>query len=333
MGDSSYEGPKASGLIASRTPIQFRPAVEAAVRQSLPEYEQIINDTTSEYILLGYHRLVRDERHIFMLIQGARYSGRICGEIGISHVNKFPYYRLSDEPNLGTLGYRERVGKLVNGQDFAHAYGSNSELVKVLRDLVGGYLVQSMRLIGERTEFEIEKAKSTWLPIYEEWQLAEDSMELGAERRYPGLVFEDEARAFIQNALVSHQYDRFLGPLKFKYRDAKFFSGHVYLMARGLEFLTPPKAAKQAADPAQAAPETSAKRMITWADILGPVPSPKTPAYDVKKDLPEPLGDAIAGITGRHPQSSCVTLSSSDEARRLEYAFLKSFSVVEALMG
>ncbi len=324
---ASERGPSQVG---SRTPIRFGPAVEQVFRQDLAGYSPLFSEVTSEYLLYGYHRQARDDQHVFVLVQGARFSGNLVSEVALSRRGEYPFYRLSDRPQLGVGGFRERVSLLVSGTDSSVRYGSQFELQRALRELVSGQTGPALRTLNERAGPVMYREQQTWEPLFKEWLHAEKVAPLSGDRRYPGLANEVEATGLLQEMLMGRKFDRFLGPLKFRYREPSFFNCHVYLLGRGLEFLDPPEGAVRPEVPqAPATDPNGPQRMITWADILGPPPPPET---EVRKgpERPAPLGDAIAGITGRHPQGMAFDLSPDPQVRYHEYAFLKSLAALEA---
>lgn len=330
---SKISGPV--GQVASRTPIRFAPAIEHIFRVELQGYTPTFTEVTSEYLLFGYCREARENQFLHVMVQGARFAGKMVTEVGISRRKDFPYYKWTDEPKLAVGGFRERVTWLMSGQDFSVKYASQDELMKALRDLVVGQSAPALRALGEAAGSFLYREQQTWQPLYEDWVAAEAKARAGpgGDRRYPDLVNEEEAVDLVQEMLMSRTFDRLLGPMKFKYRDPRFFHCHMYLFARGMEFLDPPAAPRQAEPEPVAEAESEggdrAQRMLTWADILGPPPK-KEDERSKKAEVPPPLGDAIAGVNGRQPQSMCLELSLDPTRRHREFAFLKSLAAVEA---
>jgi len=323
-------GPSEAG---SRTPIRFGAAVENIFRAELNGYLPLFSEVSSEFLLYGYHREARENQYFFILVQGARFSGNLVVEVAIARRPEYPYYRLSDEPKLGVGGLRERVAVLMTGNDYSWRYGSQEELQRILRDILVTQSAPALRSLSDAAGTVLYREQQTWEPLYLEWLQAEKEAGLGSERRYPGLANEVEATQFLQEMLMGRRFDQFLGPLKFRYRSPRFFNCHAYLLGRGLEFLEPPDSG---AVPEMTTPEVAPEiekpqRMITWADILGPVPKTEPDKKKVK-EKPQALSDAIAGITGRHPASLCVELSRDPRTRFREYAFLKSLAAVEAFI-
>ncbi len=105
----------------SRTPIRFGAAVENVFRSDLNGYLPLFSEVSSEFLLYGYHREARENQYFFILVQGARLSGNLVVEVAIARRPEFPYYRLSDEPQLGVGGFRERVAVLMTGNDYSGA--------------------------------------------------------------------------------------------------------------------------------------------------------------------------------------------------------------------
>ncbi len=316
----------------SRTPIRFGAAVENVFRYELNGYLPLFSEVSSEFLLYGYHRETRENQYFFILVQGARFSGNLVVEVAIARRPQYPYYRLSDEPQLGVGGLRERVAVLMTGQDYSWRYGSQEELQRVLRDVLVTQSAPALRALSDAAGPILYREQQTWEPLYLEWLEAEKEASPGADRRYPGLANELEATQCLQDLLMGRRFDQFLGPLKFRYRSPKFFNCHVYLLGRGLEFLQPPEGGDviETSAPEATLEMDKPQRMITWADILGPIP--KAEPEKKKKEMPLGLSDAIAGITGRHPASLAVELSRDPLARSREYAFLKSLAAVEAFI-
>lgn len=323
-----------SPQVGSRTPVRFGLGVEQIFRYELQGYEPIFSEVTSEFLLYGYRRQARENQYIFVMVQGSRFSGRFVTEVAVSRRPEFPYYKFGDEPRLGVGGVRERVPVLMRGQDMSYRYSNQDELMKALRDVVVGQSAPGIRTLGEMAGTYLYREHQTWSPLYAEWEQAEAAAVPTAEgRRYPGLVNESESYEMLQELLLSRKFDRLLGPMKFRYREPRFFNCHLYLFARGLEFLDPPEGpAPPEPEPEaeESAPGEERPRMITWADIIGPPPKVMDAEARKKADVPPPLSDAIAGVTGRQPQAMALELSYDPTERQREFSFLKSLAAVEA---
>ena len=102
--------------------------------------------------------------------------------------------------------------------------------------------------------------------------------------------------------MSSGQFNSFLGPLKFKYREPDFLNCHVYLLAKALSFIEPPE-----------------EKEFQPFEI------------DPKQDPNKILLDAIGALTGRGEQTEAVKLSPRILDRVPEWAFLRSFAALEAL--
>lgn len=279
--------PKEAG---SRTPIRFGAAVENIFRSELNGYLPLFSEVSSEFLLYGYHREARENQYFFIMVQGSRFSGNLVVEVAIANRPEYPYYRLSDKPQLGLVGFRERVAVLMTGNDYSWRYSSQEELQRVLRDILVSQGSPALRSLSDAVRQVLYREQQTWEPLYLEWLEAEKEARPGADRRYPSLANELEATQCLQEMLMGRQFDPFLGPLKFRYRDPKFFNCHLYLLGRALEFLKPPANEEIPEAPApEAAPEIERpQRMITWADILGPIPKPEPEKK--KKEMPPDTG-------------------------------------------
>ncbi len=327
------------GCIASKTPVNLGEYVNRAMSSYLAEYQPMEVENTPESVLFAFRRQVRHERYSFVIIQGARNSGKLTAEIAVNVRNKIPYYKMSDKPELGKFGVRDRVCWIMAGVDSSHVYNSTEMLEKVLHEIITVYVHQSMRRIFEVTDVEFEKNMSTWMPLYEEWQLAEQASTSLDRLKYFDLENEDLVRSYVEkNVLYGNNFHRFLGGLRSQFKDVGFFNCFVYLMGRALEFLTPPEDVVVAEAPAveevtkqdNANPSTA---RIYWTDIFGPSNAQlsQAPAPLKIRDRDEPLEDVTWSLTGRVPQSLCVKLSSDPEERRLEYAFYTVMAVMEGI--
>ncbi len=327
------------GCIASKTPVNLGEYVTKAMRSYLAEYQPMEVEGTPESVLFAFWRQVRHERYAFVIIQGARNYGKVTAEIAVNVRNKIPYYKMSDKPELGKFGVRDRVCWIMAGVDSSHVYSSIDMLEKVLHEIITVYVHQSMRRIFEVTDVEFEKNMSTWMPLYEEWQLADQASTSLDRLKYLDLENEDLVRSYLEkNVIYGNYFHRFLGGLRSQFKDVGFFNCFVYLMGRALEFLNPPKEDAVYAAPAleeetkQEAANPS-KARIYWSDIFGPSNAQLSQAPTPLKirDRAEPLEDVTLSLTGRVPQSLCVKLSSDPEERRLEYAFYTVMAVMEGI--
>lgn len=282
--------------MSTRTSIRFGPILEALAAEKLKKYQPFLNEAVSHSLLYGYRCQMAGHYYGFILIQAARTSGRVTAEVAVSRTPDYPYYRLGDTPRLGVSGYRERVLKLTRKADSSFSYRGQEQLLGVLLDLLRESEMALGRLSDQVIPLIIEDYKQ-WQPLYRDWLEAEKNA-IEGDIRYPELGGEMVARELLGDTLARGTFDRFLGPLKFRYRKPDFFLCHLYLMARALEFLEPPKMAAGGAEPAEESPEV----------------------------LPDP----IPALTGRQPQDEAVELAVSTSLRTAQWAFLKSFAAVEA---
>lgn len=325
------------GGIASRTPVNLGEVVLNATRKILPEYELMNLEHTPKYLVFGLWRQVGYGRYTYIVIMGERYRGLIAAEVATNIRPRLPYYRWSDKPQLGTFGFRERVGVMISGFDYSHSYRSQMELERVIRDVLIVYCGQAVHDLGERVAVLVEKSRSTWQPLYEEWRLAEEAYRdshKGGSLRYDGLSNEEEVRNFILRQLEDERVVRFLGTLKSNYKDSHFLNCHTFLMARGLEFLD--GAAQRPADDSgeQVKPSRlDGAEKITWDDIMGdngPKEEESAPKVSTR-NMGEPFDDLTMSLTGRLQQSISVKFSDDPKERHWQYCFYKTLSVMEGI--
>ncbi len=287
--------------MGTRTPIRFGAILEALASEKLKNYKRFLNETTSQSLLFGYRCRFAGNYYGFILVQAARNAGRVTAEIAISRAEEYPYYRFSDQPRVGITGFRERVYVITRKEDLAQSYRGAEQLLGLMMDLLRESEVALARVSEEVTQ-EIVEGYKTWQPLYREWLQAEKGAREG-ETRYPGLEGEVVAREVLQDILVRGTFDRFLGPLKFRYRNPDFYNCHLFLLAKALEFLEPP-------------PVSGVSQPQEEEDDFDPHSGP----------LPDP----IASLTGRQSQPECLELARSTALRTTQWAFLKSFAAAEA---
>lgn len=286
--------------MSTRTSIRFGAILDSLVRERLRDYQQCFSETTNQSLLYGFRKPVYGHYNAFILIQAARSFGRLTCEVAISRDAEYPYFRLSDQPRLGVAGFRERLRTVLDGRDKVEVYRTTEHLISVLLELSHKAEVALSQLADRAIPVIVEEHR-IWQPLYRDWLEAEKRAVRSEEQRYPGLEGETVAREVLHDTLARGTFDRFLGPLKFRYRQDGFFHCHLYLLARALEFLEPP-----------ALPE-----------VLD------TDAEEAPEEIP-PLPDPIASLTGRQCQKDAVELAVSTSVRTMQYAFLKSFAAVEA---
>lgn len=287
--------------MSTRTSIRFGAILDSLVRERLQDYEQCFSETTNQSLLYGFRKPVWGHYHAFILIQAARSFGRLTCEVAISRESEYPYFKFSDQPRLGVSGFRERMRTLVDGRDKVETYRTTEHLINVLLD-VSHKAEVALSKLADRAIPAIVEEHRIWQPLYLDWLEAEKKAVRSEEQRYPGLEGETVAREILHDTLARGTFDRFLGPLKFRYRQDGFFHCHLYLLARALEFLEPP-----------------------------PLPE-VLEAEDSEEEEPEIplLQDPIASLTGRQCQKDSVELAVSTSVRATQYAFLKSFAAAEA---
>ncbi len=289
--------------MSTRTSVRVGTLLDNAMRQKLPGYERVLEESTSQYLLFAYRRRVYGHYYATVFFQAAKTFGGVTCEVGVSRTEDIPYYRFYDRPRIGVSGFRARTEHVLKGLDARTTffYNSPDTLMTCLMDLVLDALVAGNTLI-EQAIPEIRAQYELWQPIYSDWLAAERNRdESNPARRYPDLVAEEVARKAIDLYLRTGRFDSFLGSKKFQYRQPELVDCHAYLLARALEFSEPPD-----------------------QDELGEL------QIDPGQDPNKILFDPIASLTGRIEQPEAIQLSPGILARVPEWAFLQSFAALEA---
>ncbi len=290
--------------MSTRTSVRVGQLLDNAMRQKLPGYQKVLEESTSQYLIFGYRRQVHSHYYATILFQAAREFGGLTCEVGVSRTEEMPYYRLYDRPVLGIAGFRARTQHLLKGLDTNTAvyYHSPDTLMTCLLDLIRDALSAGNQILETAVPL-IESRFKQWQPLYSDWLEAERTRnEANPERRYPGLVGEEVARKTIHHYLQTGRFDSFLGTKKFLYRNPSTLDCHAYLLARALEFIEPPE-----------------------QDEMGNL------VLDPNQDPNKILFDPIASLSGRLEQPEALQLSPGVLARVPEWAFLSSFAALEAL--
>lgn len=322
------------GGIASRTPVNLGEAVHKVMNSAMPEYTVMPLEHTPQYLLFGFWRRTGMESYSFIVVIGDRYRGQVATEVGINTRNKYPYYSLSSKPQLGTFGFRERSTVLMTGDNWAHIYRSKNEMNRVVNEAIVMYAAQGLRILNDKIGIEVEKAKSTWIPLYEEWQLAEQAGPCDSKCRYPNLQNEEIVRNYIDKKINEPITMRFLGKLRSNYKEADFLNCQVYLMCRTMEFIESGYNLEFGATTNNSSNDKSNKNRITWADITGKsVSKEEVKVENIQKprDMTDAPNDVILSLTGRFGQDMTVHLTNNDDERAIEFAFYKSLSVMEGI--
>jgi len=289
--------------LSTRTPIQFGAIMDKVFGDRLSHYERVISETTSQYLLYGFRRFLVGDYHGFLLVQAARGAGRLQIELGVSKVDAFPFHRLRDFPILGVAGFRESLGCLTKGFDHAEEYHNADSLTRLLGQICRE-VDSGMTRLTEKAVPLINGQLRAWQPAYAAWVQAEKTARNSVPGRYPDLPGEAMAYETLDDLLGRGMFDRYLGPLKYRYRNQDFFNCHLYMLAKGLEFMEPP-----------------------------PLQNPKPTEFAERPEkICPPLDDPIAALTGRLPQEMAVDLAVSTSVRVTEFAFLQSLAAVEALL-
>ncbi len=288
--------------MSTRTSINIGSLVDDAMKQKLPGFERTFEEYTSQYGLYGYRKPVHDHYHATVLFQVSKtFTGLTC-EIGLSRTEDYPYYRYYDTPALGVHGFRARTKHMFNdlSTTTTKMFTGPDSLKSAIAELTAEAHSGHRKLTAEALP-RIAQEYNLWQPLYAEWQAAEKAASDLPERRYKELVGEAVARKIVHTFLQSGQFDSFLGPKKFRYREPAFLNCHVYLLAKALAFVDPPE-----------------------SDEV------KIFELDPGQEPDKILFDPIAALTGRSEQNEAIELSSRILERVPQWAFLRSFAALEA---
>ena len=289
--------------MSTRTVVKFGTILGNLIRDRIPYFEPAFTEVGSQYLLYGYRKQISTAYCGFILVQASRTQGRFSMEVAVSRGNTYPYHRLGDFPDIALTGYRESVCTLLKGYNHCEEYQTAESLFRVLYTLLKDAEMGLSRLM-ERCIAKIQSNYEQWQQLYSHWLELEQEASGRPGSRYPSLSAESLAFEIIESNLTRGHFDRYLGPLKYRYRNPSFMNCHVYLLARGLEFLE----------------------------------TPERPIANTKVEIPKslknqgPLDDPISILTGRWPQEHSVELAEAIAAKTTQFAFLKSLSAVDALL-
>jgi hypothetical protein len=280
--------------LATRTPIRFGFAVEVSFLHYQTSYVQVKSLASDNYLLYLYRGRLGEEWYSFILIQGARFSGKFTVELGISARENFPYPYAARAPFIGVDGLRERLGVMLDNNDTWWSYRSQEQLQNTLQDVLRELVSRGFYLLLDTYQPMLRKEINLGRAMYEEWLAHEKKIRkktLG--NRFKDLPREQDAFEHINSSVNYGIYDKILGPLKVRYKDLHWFSFHSYILAKLME-----------ADH----PEMMAKG-ISRLQIQD---------------------DEIGSLIGRMPLDSYLRLPDAGEERVKQYLFLKSLAMAEA---
>lgn len=289
--------------MSTRTAVKFGSILSNLIRDRMPYFEEAFTEVSSQYLLYAYKKPISTAYHGYILVQASRTQGRFGVEVAITRGESYPYHRANDFPEVGVSGFRESVFTLLKGYNHSEEYANAESLFRALYSLLKDAEMALSRL-NERFIGKIQTDHDRWQNLYNQWLVLEQDATGSPGYRYPVLTAESLAFEIIEDILTRNTFDRYLGPLKYRYRNPHFMNCHVYMLARGLEFLE----------------------------------TPEPPLHQVHHEVPGnkkhliPLDDPISALTGRWPQIDSVTLSPSTATKTTQFAFLKSLSAVEALL-
>jgi hypothetical protein len=292
--------------VSTRTPVKFGTILDGLVTARLSHYSPAFLEVSNQFLHYGYKKALSGAYEAYILFQASRNAGLVSAEVAVSRDGRYPVARNSDFPDFGLGGYRESVGSLIHGFPHAHAYHSAESLYSLLLGMVRD-VEQAVNRLAEKVIPRIRDHYATWEPLYEEWVRLDRKATGQAGSRYPGLWGESAAFEKMDAMLRKGQFDRFMGPLKFRYRQPHVFNCHLYLFSRAMEFLDPPD------------------------ERNAPPPLPSISEKIVSR-YPAALDDPIPSLLGRVPQQDSIELTDAVGERTSEYAFLKSLAAVESLL-
>ena len=274
------------------------------MKDRLPGYDRFLEEYTHQYLLYGYRKPVLGHFYAFVLFQASKSFGGLTCEVGLSRTETYPYYRYYDKPSIGVGGFRARTTHVLKGLEATttRMYAGPDVLLGHVMDLVSEAITAGNKLIKD-TVPRVAEQYLIWQPLYEQWLKAEQTANSNEDGlRYGNLIGEAVARQILHDCLRNGNLDSFLGPKKFRYRDANFLNCHVYLLAKALAFVEPPEDHEL-----------------------------QTIEIDPDQDPEKILFDAIGAIAGRVEQPDAIELSPGILKRVPEWAFVRSFAALEAL--
>jgi hypothetical protein len=286
-----------------RSSVNFGNILNGLIRERMPYFEPAFSEVSNQFLLYGFKKQLSTAHSGYILVQASRTQGRYALEVAISRGNSFPIHRLNDFPDIGVVGYRESVFTITKGYNHSEEYPNGDALFKLLYAQLKDAELALSRL-AEKVLGRTQRQYDQWAKVYEQWLTQEKTASGPHGARYPALSAEHLGFEIIEKILTSGMFDKYLGPLKYKYRNPNFMNCHVFLLAKGLEF-------------------------VEFPDHNSQVPMQYAPP---EKKLAPPLDDPIAGLTGRHPQADSIEFSQITAQKMTQYAFLKSLSAVEALL-
>lgn len=287
-----------------RSSVNFGNILNGLIRERMAYFEPCFSEVSSQYLLYGFKKQISTAHSGYLLVQASRTQGRYSLEVGISRGHSYPIHRLNDFPDIGVVGYRESVFTITKGYNHSEEYPNGDALFKLLYAQLKDAELALSRLT-EKVLSRTQRQYDQWVKVYEQWLQQEKTAQGPPGARYPTLSAEHLGFEIIEKILTSGMFDKYLGPLKFKYRNPIFMNCHVYLLAKGLEFVEFPD--QSVIVPVQYAPP--------------------------EKKLAPPLDDPITGLTGRQPQNDSIEFSPITAQKMTQYAFLKSLSAVEAMLS
>jgi hypothetical protein len=291
--------------VSTRTPVKFGTTLEGLVKDRLRHYEPAFLEVSNQFLLYGYRKNISSTYQAYLLFQASRNAGLLRAEVAVCRDGQYPIARLSDFPDFGLGGYRESVYRLTQGFDHSDQYHSTESLFSLLLGLFRD-MEQAVNRLAEKAIPRIKDNYEIWEPLYLDWTKQDHGSTEAYGHRFPGLWCEAMAFELLDKTLREGRFDRFLGPLKYRYGKPHVMSCHVYLLARAMEFLDPPD------------------------DRLAPPPPPPISEKIVSR-YREPLDDPSPSLLGRVAQENSVELSSGVSERTAEYAFLKSLTALNSL--
>lgn len=286
-----------------RSSINFSGILSSLIKERMGYFEPAFHEVSNQFLLYGYKKQLSTSHTGFVLVQASRTQGRYTMEVAVTRGDQYPVHRFYDFPDIGVTGYRESVPAMTKGYNHAEDYPNGDALFRNLYSHLKDAELALSRL-AEKTLTKTQRQYDEWNNIYNTWLELERKADGPPGSRYKGVEAETLAFDIIDKTLARGLFDRYLGPLKFKYRNPAFLNCHVYMLARGLEF-------------------------VEYPDEKSRVEIPNAPP---QKKLPDPLDDPITALKGRQPQATSVTLSQVTAERMTQFAFLKSLSAVEALL-
>lgn len=283
-----------TGGLGTHTPISFGKALERSRDVHMRGFSLDETPGNERFLLYQLHRKLSAHWHGFIVVQGARRSGRFTAEVGIALHPRYPLHHARVYPFPGVDGVRERVAGVDNKPDFWWNYKSQAELEQRLREAFEKAARQGFNHLYEmHGTVLIREARRAQL-LLEKWDLAEaecHARPLGD--RFSGLSLEHRCVEFIRQMVHNPGTRAVLGDRLPLFADPLFHSAFVFVMASLLE----------------------------TSDVSEMSSEIKIPSFE---------DDEVISLCGRVPYYTYLDPSERPEERWHQAAFFKALDILDA---